>query len=679
MTTLEYATEYLRAGISVMPISRDGRKRPESGLLPKVDGRASWNPLRVTPPSEAESRRWWGGAKPAGIAAICGAVSGGLEVLDFDARAAELFPVWLHAVEEQCSGLTSRLCVVRTPRKPAGWHVWLRCPGITDGNQKLAEDEGAPSDARTLIETRGEGGYALLPGSPAECHETGGLYQFSRMPLWELQPITAEEREVLLDCARALSVASFQPTPFRGSAVGGADPRPGDDFDQRGPDWSEILLGHGWQLAGGGASGERRWRRPGKRFGWSATTGNVVGKDGCELLHVFTSSAAPFEPGKNYGKFRAYALLNHNGDVSAAARALRLQGYGVADGAGGTTSQAPSPAAASKRAGEREAGRGPQIVRLDELMKLQLPEPRWAVPGILCEGLNILAGKPKLGKSWLALNLAITIAAGGKALGDVQTTQGDVLYLALEDRFRRLQNRAGKVLAGLGVEASARLHFATEWPRQNQDGLGWIEDWVEKQRDARLVIVDVWARFRTPPKGNGSAYDQDYEQMSQVKQVADRHGVSFLVLHHCRKGQGGTPEDILDEISGTQGIAGTADGPMVLARVRGENEANLVIDGRDVGRQELALRFDDKTCCWNSLGPADKHTTSKVRQQVMDFFRRTGGAAVFPSELADQLNVNRDTLRKELSRMHADGVLRKIGQRYAWPLEDCLAEGEGAI
>jgi RecA-family ATPase len=141
----------------------------------------------------------------------------------------------------------------------------------------------------------------------------------------------------------------------------------------------------------------------------------------------------------------------------------------------------------------------PTILRLDELMSRDFPPTRWAVPGILPEGLSLLAGKPKLGKSFLALNLGITIAAGGKALGSVAVDSGDVLYLALEDRYRRLQDRARKILDGLGCIASARLHLACEWPRMTQDGLGFIEDWIEKQSGAKLVVIDVWARFRPPP------------------------------------------------------------------------------------------------------------------------------------------------------------------------------------
>src|SRR5262249_34565487 len=144
-----------------------------------------------------------------------------------------------------------------------------------------------------------------------------------------------------------------------------------------------------------------------------------------------------------------------------------------------------------------------------------------AIPGLLSEGLSILAGKPKMGKSFLALNLAMTIAAGGKALGDIETVAGDVLYMALEDRLRRVQVRARKMLAGLGGGARPPRHVAVSWPRQEQGGLDHLSRWLDAADNPRLVIIDVVAKFRTASTGRRNVYEEDYEVLSQIKDVLD--------------------------------------------------------------------------------------------------------------------------------------------------------------
>jgi hypothetical protein len=365
MTPIDVARRCVGAGISVIPVARDGTKAPAWELLPRVadekTGRLhpSWNPFREAAPDREQVRAWWGGGDPPGIAALPGNLSG-LELIDFDREAAELFPAWRDLVEIERPGLVDRLCVVRTPRRPAGYHVWLRCVDhAVPGNQALArlsipeqrrEKEDAKTQGRkaevTLIETRGEGGYALIPGCPGYCHETGGEYRFLSGPaLWELGTVSIEERDTLARCARLFSREVKEDGP-PAAACGRGEPasglRPGDDFDARGPDWREILEPHGWALAGSRGD-ERRWRRPGKDHGWSATTGHCRAQDGADLLRVFSSNAHPFEDGKAYGKFRAVSLLSFGGDAKETARALGRMGFGDRPKARAPTGDRPSP------------------------------------------------------------------------------------------------------------------------------------------------------------------------------------------------------------------------------------------------------------------------------------------------------------------------------------------------
>ncbi len=331
---LEAAYAYLRAGLSFIPIAGDGSKRPDGRLLPKIANengtqRTTWKPFQERTPTEEETRRWFAGSNPPGVAVIGGAVSGNLECIDFDREAQTIFPAWCELVEVEAPGLIGRLSIARTP-KP-GFHVRYRCPEVTiPGNLKLATDPGAPREEQTLIETRGEGGYALAPGCPPKCHPSGRTYDHHSGPkLSQVENITAAEREILIRCA-----CSFDRAGSEDRGTFGAGTRPGDDFNQRGPDWAEVLGPHGWQLVR--VQGPARyWRRAGKDGpGWSATTGVCTSKAGNDLFACFSSNAAPFEgpangrPCSTYSKFAAFALLNHNGDFASAAKALVRQGYG---------------------------------------------------------------------------------------------------------------------------------------------------------------------------------------------------------------------------------------------------------------------------------------------------------------------------------------------------------------
>src|SRR5262249_25169298 len=180
-------------------------------------------------------------------------------------------------------------------------------------------------------ETRGEGGQAVAPGSPLTVHETGKPYQTIARPADGrlVNEVTPEERELMLELARSFNrrVAEAPSPKKERPATAEGEVLPGEDYDVRGPDWEEIL--DGWQLVHQRGK-DRYWRRPDKDTkGWSATTGYCKGKRGEDLLHVFSSNASPFANEKSYGKFRAYALLNHNGDLKAAIKALAKLGYGT--------------------------------------------------------------------------------------------------------------------------------------------------------------------------------------------------------------------------------------------------------------------------------------------------------------------------------------------------------------
>lgn len=234
----------------------------------------------------------------------------------------------------------------------------------------------------------------------------------------------------------------------------------------------------------------------------------------------------------------------------------------------------------------------------DELMETDFPEPRWAVPGLIAEGLTLLAGAPKLGKSWLVLGLGISTAGGTPALGKIASVEGDVLYCALEDTPRRLKSRLAKMLGG--EPRPQRLTIATSLPQMPQ-AVGIVSEWLDEHPDARLVIVDVLGKIRPPDGVNANAYERDYAVIGQLKRLADKHSVAVVVVTHTRK-MGA--DDAFDTVSGSTGLTGAADTTLVLRRGRGESSAVLHVTGRDVEESEYAVTFDPLTGSWSLDGNA---------------------------------------------------------------------------
>jgi hypothetical protein len=300
-----------------------------------------------------------------------------------------------------------------------------------------------------------------------------------------------------------------------------------------------------------------------------------------------------------------------------------------------------------------------------ELMATTFPEQRWAVRGLVAEGLTLLVGPPKAGKSWAVLGIGIAVAHGGKAFNKVDVDAGAVLYLALEDTPRRLQQRLGKVLAG--EPAPKQLTIATECPALSAGGTERIAEWLDSHPDARLVIVDVFARVRERAQATqGNAYDADYQAMCALKLLADRYGVAVLVLHHTRKA---AAEDFLDTVSGTQGLAGAADAVAVLRRTRGQADAELFITGRDVEEAAYALTFDAGRGAWQMLdGPALDYTVSDTRRAILRHIRVTGPAT--PKQLADALGIDHNTAKQRCWQMSRDGQLDVAAGVYCLPITD---------
>jgi len=304
----------------------------------------------------------------------------------------------------------------------------------------------------------------------------------------------------------------------------------------------------------------------------------------------------------------------------------------------------------------------PSIFSLSDLLSWELPPVRWTIPDILPEGLTLLAGKPKLGKSWLALSVALSIAAGGMALGSQPVTKGDVLYLALEDNARRLQSRARRLLSSMS-ETPSNLDFALGWPRLGEGGLAYLEEYFKTHPDLRLVVIDTWARV-APPSGERrcSQYEGDYEALIPLKRLADTYHVSILAVHHLRKTGS---RDVLDEIIGSTGVTGAVDGTLILKRDRGQTNATLFVTGRDVEReQQLALSFDVTTALWTLVGNAEELCCTRARQEILDLLCEQGLDGMSARKITEALEKNYHTTRSLLRKMEEAGEVRHVDGRY---------------
>ena len=303
-------------------------------------------------------------------------------------------------------------------------------------------------------------------------------------------------------------------------------------------------------------------------------------------------------------------------------------------------------------------------INAQELRGKVFPPVKWAVPGFLPEGLSILAGGPKVGKSILALHLSVGVAIGGCVLGKIDVAKGQVLYLALEDTQRRLQDRInGGELAGDESVNLSNLDIITEIPRQNLGGDIFIRWWLTNHDNARLVIIDTLQMFRKLLTGKGSMYSEDYEAISAIKRIADASHVPFLILHHLKKGMEG---DWLSEISGSQGIAGAADTIFSLKRERNSAIATLHRTGRDVEERDFIMKLDGYG--WTLQDDAEAFTMPEWKRQILDFLKNN--TSVTPIQLSDAYGLNIKTAQGNLQRLLKEGLIRKTGYgQYGLPEE----------
>jgi len=229
----------------------------------------------------------------------------------------------------------------------------------------------------------------------------------------------------------------------------------------------------------------------------------------------------------------------------------------------------------------------PSPMRADLLMVQEYPELPCVVTSMIPKGLTILAGRPKQGKSWAALQMCLNVAMGTPFLGK-EVEQGDVLYLALEDHPRRIKARITQLL-GQPPYASELARLSFFFGRDVPPGdMRPVEAWLASASAPRLIVIDTLGRFTPPSSRSSESFEQIYAVMGAIKELADTHSVAILIIHHTRKAEAENP---IDAISGSTAYTAAADALIVLERNSQEQDASLLVTGRDFEEYKLNIQW----------------------------------------------------------------------------------------
>ena len=327
------------------------------------------------------------------------------------------------------------------------------------------------------------------------------------------------------------------------------------------------------------------------------------------------------------------------------------------------------------------------VIDGERLMELELSAPRFCICSLLPQGLCILGGAPKIGKSWMVLDWCVRIAKGEPIWG-MGTERGTTLYLCLEDTLQRVQRR----LCCITEEAPSQMYFANAAGTLANDLEEQILSFLREHPDTVLIVVDTFQMVR----GNSGepSYGGDYQDIQKLKRIADSQRVTILLVHHLRK-QG--DKDPINKLSGTTGISGAVDGVYVLdKKERAQNAALLIVTGRDVEYRELELRFSKERCVWDLVSdsleaperllPPELGSLLEYMKQRKSFaggntelaaaISNFCGTAVDPKRLKQMMNCWREALL-ELGmsfRSYRSNGQRLVEVQYAEPVTQVTQE-----
>ncbi len=287
------------------------------------------------------------------------------------------------------------------------------------------------------------------------------------------------------------------------------------------------------------------------------------------------------------------------------------------------------------------------VIDGETLLDMDLKAPRFCVQNFLPQGLSILGGAPKMGKSWLVLDLCVRIAKG-EPVWNMETTKGTTLYLCLEDPYFRIQQRLGCITD----EAPPNAFFTNVANTLADDLEQQLINFVKEHPDTVLIVIDTFQMVRA--NNSEPSYGGDYQELQKLKRIADALKISILLVHHLRK-QG--DRDPINRLSGTTGIGGAVDAIFVLDKnERNQNTAKLICTGRDIEHRELELRFNKENCVWEMLSDSMESPENLLpheMEKLLQFMKQEVYFNGTSTELASQFNAyaNLNMAVKSLKQM----------------------------
>jgi hypothetical protein len=293
------------------------------------------------------------------------------------------------------------------------------------------------------------------------------------------------------------------------------------------------------------------------------------------------------------------------------------------------------------------------------IMATKYPPLRAVVAGYLYEGFTVLAGRQKLGKTWLAIDWALAVATGGVAMGSINCEAGNVLYIDMENGPRRIQGRIKTLFPNeKDIPDLSRLEWVTEAPQLDQGFIAELERWRLSVPNPTMVVIDVLQRIKPAGSMARNSYENDYSAWAPLQQWATEKQVAVLGLHHTKKGGA---DDPLEALSGSNGLSACADTTIVLDS--DQNGKTLYVRGRDVEEKETAVIFTAGN--WTVLGEAADVRRSDERSVIIETLR-DNREPMTPTELAAALGKQPNNIKQLTFKMAKAGELHRVGKGRYW-------------
>lgn len=297
-----------------------------------------------------------------------------------------------------------------------------------------------------------------------------------------------------------------------------------------------------------------------------------------------------------------------------------------------------------------------EVIDGETLMDMQFPKSRFCIHSLLPQGISILGGAPKIGKSWMVLNWCVRIAKG-EEVWNLSTEKGTVLYLCLEDSLARIQDR----LNCITDEVPNNLFVATKSESIETGLIQQIQNFIITHTDTTLIVIDTFQMIRN---NSELSYANDYNEICKLKQYADEMSIFILLVHHLRK-QGDS--DPLNKLSGTTGISGAVDAVFILDKdKRNENKANLLCTGRDIEQREFQLSFNKENCTWDLINDSLENPVPTLPTEMIDFIKFMKVQKYFKGSNTDLVNEFNKSLNYNLTAKS----LKQMMNKFRYDLED---------